>query len=300
MRFETIAEGLIFPEGPVALPGGALLLVDTGAGTVLRIEPEGKISTIAMVGGGPNGAAIGPDGAAYICNNGGSTSIERVNGRLRMRPSLDRYEGGSIQRVDLETGRISVLYDHCDDEPLLAPNDLVFDRTGGFWFTDSGRDEANIYRKGAIYYAAADGSGIKCVKRGLTYPNGIGLSPDGHSLCWSSTTTGRVFADPLNANGVFETPRPWSQGNLLHNCGGEELLDSLAVEADGRVCVARVGGGIRVIETSGEWTDVAVADPVVTNLCFGGDDMREIWITAAGVGKVLKGRWPRPGLPLAF
>jgi SMP-30/Gluconolactonase/LRE-like region len=66
-----IASGLSFPEGPVALADGSILLVEIAAGRLTRIAPDGSKSTIAEMGGGPNGAAIGPDGKVYVCNNGG-------------------------------------------------------------------------------------------------------------------------------------------------------------------------------------------------------------------------------------
>jgi gluconolactonase len=45
---------------------------------------------------------------------------------------------------------------------------------------------------------------------------------------------------------------------------------------------------------------LAISDPVVTNICFGGADMRDAWITAAGTGRLYRTRWPRPGLKLNF
>ena len=300
MQFETVTQGLIFPEGPVAMKDGSVLIVDTGAATLLRVSPDGRQEVIAETGGGPNGAAIGPDGAAYLCNNGGRLQLSRVEGQLRMRPAPGHYAGGSIQRVDLASGQVTTLYDSCDGKPLIAPNDLVFDRDGGFWFTDSGQDQGDSYRKGSLLYARADGSGIQRLLRGLWYPNGVGLSPDAHTVYWASTYTGRLYRAPIHDGRSLDQASSWSQGSVLHNAGGEQLLDSLAVEADGRVCVARIYGGIRVVAATGEWADVRIDDGLVTNICFGGSDMRDVWITAAASGRLLKCRWPRPGLKLAY
>src|SRR5207249_9886828 len=127
----TIATGLQFPEGPIAMPDGSVLLVEIRRGTLSRVSPDGRITVVAECGGGPNGAAIGPDGACYICNNGG------------MAPNLYNASGpeaiGRIERVDLATGKVERLYDHVNGRPLSAPNDLVFDRAGGVWFTDLGK-----------------------------------------------------------------------------------------------------------------------------------------------------------------
>jgi sugar lactone lactonase YvrE len=63
--FHTIATGLRFPEGPIALPDGDVLVVEILAGQLTRIAPNGEKTVVATTGGGPNGAAIGPDGCCY-------------------------------------------------------------------------------------------------------------------------------------------------------------------------------------------------------------------------------------------
>src|SRR5687768_18621708 len=66
-----LATGLQFPEGPIAMPDGSVLLVEIRRGTLSRVDTDGKVAVVADLGGGPNGAAIGPDGACYVVNNGG-------------------------------------------------------------------------------------------------------------------------------------------------------------------------------------------------------------------------------------
>src|SRR5829696_6974627 len=85
MRLEgkVVASGLRFPEGPVPLSDGSVLVVEIERGTLTRVLPRGTTEVVAFLGGGPNGAAIGPDGACYVCNNGGSTWTENPYGVLR-------------------------------------------------------------------------------------------------------------------------------------------------------------------------------------------------------------------------
>ena len=71
MELREVAGGLAFPEGPIAMADGSVVLVEIARGTLSRVQPDGSVEVVANVGGGPNGAAIGPDGACYVCNNGG-------------------------------------------------------------------------------------------------------------------------------------------------------------------------------------------------------------------------------------
>jgi gluconolactonase len=66
-----VGRGLAFPEGPIALDDGSVLVVEIAAGNLTRVDPAGIVTVVAHCGGGPNGAALGPDGAVYVCNDGG-------------------------------------------------------------------------------------------------------------------------------------------------------------------------------------------------------------------------------------
>src|SRR5574341_1871123 len=112
MEFREIAAGLQFPEGPIAMPDGSVLVVEIRRGTLSRVTPDGKVTVVAHTGGGPNGAAIGPDGKVYICNNGGFEWHD-VDGFAFPGNQPPNYSGGRIQRVDLSSGRIEDVYTHC-------------------------------------------------------------------------------------------------------------------------------------------------------------------------------------------
>ncbi|HUE39691.1 MAG TPA: SMP-30/gluconolactonase/LRE family protein, partial [Candidatus Binatia bacterium] len=125
-EFREIASGLQFPEGPIAMPDGSVILVEIQRGTLSRVTPDGKIGVIAKTGGGPNGAAIGPDGKVYVCNNGGFEWHE-IGGLTVPGLQPKDYSGGRIERVDIDTGKVEVLYTECDGHRLCGPNDIVFD-----------------------------------------------------------------------------------------------------------------------------------------------------------------------------
>ncbi|WP_395152969.1 SMP-30/gluconolactonase/LRE family protein [Ilumatobacter sp.] len=300
-QLTEITDGLRFPEGPIAMPDGSVIVVELFAACLTRVWPDGTKEQVAETPGGPNGAAIGPDGAIYLCNNGGCfTPIER-NGRSQPgRYDPERYIGGKIQRVDLHDGSVTDLYTECEGRLLRAPNDLVMDGHGGFWFTDHGiRDlDARTADLTAIYHAKCDGSEITEAIFPVEGPNGIGLSPAGTTLYWAETHTGRVFERALEAPGRLA---PGGRTRVLHGLSGHQLLDSLAVDHDGWVCVATLlNGGITAISPDGEHTEHhATGDIFTTNICFGGDDMSTAFVTLSGTGRLVSFPWPRLGLRLA-
>lgn len=298
MDFEVAAEGLAFPEGPVALADGTVLLVEMRRQTLSRVLPDGRVEVVAQLGGGPNGVALGPDGAAYVCNNGGRFYLDGSRPQGPHGGAPPEHVGGSIQRVDLASGAASTLYESCGERRLLAPNDLVFDREGGFWFTDHGRADAQGLKYGALFYARPDGSQIRLALDYLFSPNGVGLSPDERTLYLADTRTARVWAFPLAAPGELADP---AAARVLGVMPRQELLDSLAVMENGQVCVATMmSGGLAIFGDEGLVEHILAPDPAVTNICFGGADMRDAWITAAGTGRLLRARWPAAGLALNF
>ena len=304
----VLATGLRFPEGPIALPDGSILLVEIERRTLTKVEPDGTVSVVAECGGGPNGAALGPDGAVYICNNGGF-AWRTVNGMLLPGVQPDDYVGGSIQRVDLATGEVTTLYTEADGWPLKGPNDIVFDRNGGFYFTDLGKGREGDFDRGAIYYAKTDGSSIVTVARPLLTPNGVGLSLDEDRLYFAETMTGRVRYWDLDAPGVIASEgtalasSAATPSKLLGILPNDGRCDSLAVDSEGNVCVATLGmGAITAFAPDGSIRALlpVPGDPMVTNICFGGPDLRTAYITASAFGSLVSHEWHCPGLKLNF
>lgn len=297
-----ITTGLDFPEGPIALADGSVLVVEIKGGRLIRVLPDGTKTVAAELGGGPNGAAMGPDGKVYVCNNGGFNWITAEDGHMRPHGRWDDYVCGSIQRVDLASGAVETLYSQCDGEPIKGPNDIVFDDQGGFYFTDHGKSYGRLMDRGAIFHAAMDGSSIREVAFPCITPNGIGLSPDGATLYATETETGRLWAWPIVAPGEL-AKEPWPSpngGRFIGGPQGYQRFDSLAVEQSGNICVASlVHGGISVFSPEGSLLEFHEApEGYCTNICFGGPDMRTAFITLSGYGRLVAVDWPRPGLRL--
>ena len=162
-------------------------------------------------------------------------------------PPPDDYPGhGALQRVDLDTGAVTDLYEACDGNPLRAPNDLVLDADGGIWFTDHGvRTERASDRTGAYYAArrrvvdrrgrppargARTASGCRRAATGSTWPR---PTPGG---CGRGTSTARAGSRARTRSGP-------GGAILLADPGDFTLFDSLAVDAAGWVCVATLVQG---------------------------------------------------------
>lgn len=300
MDMDIVTDGLRFPEGPVWMLDGSVIVVEIAAGRITRVRPDGSKETVAEPGGGPNGAAIGPDGRLYVCNNGGFGWIEE-NGQLIPHNTAPDYSGGRIEAVDLDTGKVEVLYHACDGFGLRGPNDIVFDAQGGFYFTDLGKGRDRDADHGGVYYAKPDGSKIVTVAYPLDNANGVGLSPDGRTLYVSETTRRDLLAFDILEPGVAGPSPGLFPGRPVASFPARQWLDSLAVTADGHVCVGTLLDipGIAMVDTrTGSYTDHPFDDLLVTNICFGGADMQDAWITLSTTGRLAKVRWDRPGLKL--
>ena len=295
---DVLTADLRFPEGPIAMPDGSVILVEIERGTLSRVA-GGKVAVVAELGGGPNGAAIGPDGHCYVCNNGGFTWTEH-NDKLYPGDEPANYSGGRIERVNLETGAADILYSDCNGKPLRGPNDIVFDQQGGFWFTDHGKTRARERDRTGVYYAKSDGSYIEEMIFPLEGPNGIGLSADEDELYIAETMPGRLWAYSLEAPGKLADGR--GKRRLLQGRGGFFMFDSLAVDSDGGVCVATImDGGITTLSPrNAEPTFVPTPDRITTNICFGGANLETAFITLSSTGQLISMPWGVPGLPLNF
>jgi gluconolactonase len=318
--FKIVAKGLQYPEGPVYQSDGSVLVVEIGGKKLTQILPDGTQHTVALLAktatdpSGPNGAAIGPDGAVYVCNDGGLEFVQVgvVSVPAYMPPG---YTGGSIQRVT-DSG-FSELYGNSTGNSLRSPDDLVFDRAGNFWFTDWGKTTPTTRDITGVYYAHSDGSGAKMLIPNRQAPNGIALSPDDSRLYVAETYARWIVYWELASPGTIKPNPKTLDGSYLLTAEvpGQGTLDSMAVDEEGNVYVATmlpqgprpdVPGGITVISPGGrilafiELNVDGQAEPLPSNICFGGPDRRTAFITLAGTGRLVSCEMKIPGKKLHF
>jgi gluconolactonase len=319
-EFRVLATGLEYPEGPVYQSDGSVMLVEIHKGTLTRVSTDGTTQTVANLGGGPNGAAVGPDGAIYVCNDGGLAWIQipatpKTLAVLVPTGQPPDYTGGSIQRVSGNT--FTTLYSQCNGNRLCSPDDLVFDATGNFWLTDWGKQRATDRDITAVYYAQPDGTKIVQAIPQRSAPNGIALSPDDSRLYVAETYARWILYWELSAPGVIK-PNPLTLDGsylLTADIPGQGTLDSMAVDEEGNVYAATmlpqgpnpaIPGGITVISPKGKILDFielmveGKPEPLPSNLCFGGPDRRTAFITLAGTGRLVACEMKIPGKPLHF
>ncbi len=309
MDYRIVATDIEFAEGPLELPDGDILFTEIRAGTLTRVAPDGsRRETFATTGGGPNGAATGPDGAIYVTQNGGFQWSEgQTSGGARTilpgpRPDDGSYIGGQIQRVSADGADVTTLYRECDGEPLKGPNDLVFDREGNFYFTDHGKRHGRSQDIVGVFYASPAGDFIREVIFPLDRPNGIGLSPDERTLYVAETPTGRLWAFDIEAPGQIGRRHVVATvpGTLPHNFA---MCDSLCVDSEGNIIVATlINGGITSISPDGATVEhYPLPDRITTNACFAGPDLHTLYVTLGSTGQLVAfDVWPVAGLRLNF
>ena len=279
---EVIAEGLSFPEGPVVMADGSVLVV------------ESTRESHPLLGRRAHRDGFHPRRRAQWPRHRPGRRTLCVQQRRAAPHGSDRLpEPGRIERIDLATGKVERVYEACDGQALSAPNDLMFDCDGNMWFTDLGKIFTQTKEFGGLYCARADGSAITRIQGGTLSYNGVGVSPDWSTVYVADTYSARVYA--------YERRIAAQEPRLVATVPGMVLIDSLAMAASGNVCVATVfEGGVTTVTPAGEVTKHPLGDRLVTNVAFGGPDMMDAYVTYSGCGALVRTRWHEPGMRLVY
>jgi len=299
-----LATGLAFPESPVILADGSVVVSEMAAGRIARVQANGVVETVANTGGGPNGVGLLPDGRLVVCQNGGSrfglapwpydfdgsVPVFRPTGppEVPVTPALQIVDSGggvSTLTTEFRTRSGKVL-------PLVRPSDICVDRYGGFYVTDGGTVQGRSRMMTGLLYGTVDG-GLREIVYPLEMPNGLSLSPDGSLLYVAETRTRRIWEFELDGPGVVRRARGLTtvpSGGAL-NIGG---ADGVCVDSVGRILVATLGtGGVTVFSPSGELVGAIPADdPMTTNAAVTAGGM--LFMTLASSGRLLVVEdWPQ-------
>lgn len=253
-KIELVADGFEFPEGPAFDADGILYLTQLRSGWISRVS--GGVSEDVVNTGGPNGAAFDESNVLWIA--------EAKNGQLL------RYEDDEAVEIAAQ----------CNGKPLQKPNDLVFHPDGSIFLTGPGGSNAEK-PIGVVYHVTRDGD-LRVVAEGLAFPNGLGLTADASMLYVVETSRQQILTYSVNEDLTLTGPEVFAA--TPGGVGG----DGMALDVDGNLYLAHFGTGeIAVFNPAGERiAGLPAGGEKPTNVAFGGDDMRDLYVTEVDSGAV--------------
>lgn len=263
---EVLKEGLEAVEGPLPMTDGGLLFTNNSTKQILRVAPDGTIST-------------------WLENSGGANALSR----------LPNGEVVATQNVDIGIGVVKpgaparVLVSEFEGRKFNRPNDLTVNKAGDIYFTDTApAGVADPPLPSSVYKLSAKGQ-ITRVTRDIARPNGVALSPDEKTLYVANTQGEFIVAFDLDANGEAKNPRDFARLTLPPAQGERPATsgaDGIAVDETGRLYVATTAG-VQVVSPKGELLGVIPMPRPPQNLAFAGGPQRNV-LYVVGRGSVYR------------
>jgi gluconolactonase len=268
-ELKKVADGINFPEGPAWDGKGSLYVSGCFGGYIVKITGEEKtvfIDSGSTILKQTNGLTFGKDGWLYGCDFGAGAII-KISPDKEVEVVSSGYQGKSFD----------------------VPNDLAFHINGDLYFSEPNSDQPD----GRLFRMHMETGELQMLLDSLHYPNGLVFTEDGMTLYLSESAKNRVLKLQLD-----------KEGNLIsHNVfldlpGGEP--DGLALDIEGNLYVAHFDGGmVYVVSPDAEITETIKLPGIqVSNVEFGGDDLKTLYITEDETGSVYSIRRDTAGLKL--
>ncbi len=269
------ASGFEFPEGPAYDGKGNVFVSNCNSDYIAKLEPAGraiqfKAATDRFTFEKTNGLTFHEDGVLFACDFGRKAIVQVM-----------------------PDGRMESYADKFGDEGFKGPNDLAFDPGGSLYFTDPAGSSAKS-PTGCVYRIARGTRKVTRVAEGLAFPNGIAFSADAKTLYLAESERFRILKANVKPDGSLEAPELFCQLPDKHT------PDGMNFDQAGNLYVATVGPGlVTVIDKDGKITrTIKVLGTQVTNVEFGGKELKTLYITEAEKGCVYKLQVEVGGLPL--
>jgi gluconolactonase len=252
-KLEKLADGFAFTEGPASDAQGNVYFTDQPNDRILKWSIEGKLSTFMQPCGRSNGLCFDKQGNLWAC-------ADAKNEMWRIDPA----------------GTATVAIKDYEGKLLNGPNDVWVTPEGGIYFTDPyyprpywKRGPKEIEIEG-VYYLAPDCRKLVRVVEDQKQPNGIIGTPDGKILYVADIGAGKTYRYAIEPNGQL------SHKKLFCTMGS----DGMTIDGEGNVYLT--GKGVTVFDKQGKQIEhIAIHEPWTANICFGGKDMRTLFITAS-------------------
>jgi len=257
-------------EGPVFDAHGNLYFTDIPSGRIFRASRTGSIELVVEYDGWPNGLKFHRDGRLFVAD----------------------YKNG-IMLADIDSGRVEPYLVRANLERFKAINDLAFDDSGTLYFTDQGLSGLND-PSGRVFRVRGDGT-VDCLLDNVPSPNGIVMGADGETLFVAATRANAVMRVPFLRSGAAA-----KVGTFIQLSGGGGP-DGIAAMEDGGLAVAHIGlGTVWIFDAAGIPVEQvrSCTGKLTTNIAFGGEDRRSVYITEATGAAILVGHVARPGRAL--
>ncbi|HEX3148206.1 MAG TPA: SMP-30/gluconolactonase/LRE family protein [Gemmataceae bacterium] len=253
-KLQKLADGFKFTEGPSVDAKGNVYFTDQPNDRIMKWDTDGKLSTFLEPSGRANGLCFGPDGRLWICAD----------------------EKNELWVMDMATKKHTVVVNDYKGKLLNGPNDVWVRPDGGLYFTDP-YYKRDYWKRGpkeqdveAVYFVTPDGKGIIRVADDLKQPNGIVGTPDGKTLYVADIGANKTYSYTIGKEGVLTDKKLFcSQGS-----------DGMTLDENGNVYFT--GKGVQVYDKTGKKIlQIDVPEPWTANVCFGGADMKTLFITAS-------------------
>jgi gluconolactonase len=253
---ECVATGFHFTEGPVWFAEDKYLLFsDIPADKILRLTPDGRVSTYRKPSNNSNGLTRDREGRLIVCEHG-SRRVTRTE----------------------KDGSLTILADKFEEMKLNSPNDVVVKSDGAIYFTDPPygiQPEQQEQPVKGVYRLSADQSKLTLLVDDFTAPNGLAFSPDGSSLYIDDSERRHIRVFDVQSTGSL------SGGQVFHDMDIDKpgAPDGMKVDESGNIyCTGP--GGVWVLDPEGRHLGTIVAPEPPANCAWGDDDWQSLYITA--------------------